>query len=62
MKPEGGIDPIMFDRLHTTFTLDQALDLVEIETVQRSWHAAQKRNDEQVSDIIQARQERESAG
>jgi len=59
MKPEGGIDPAMYQALHTTLSLDDALDLMEIEEVQRSWHAASRRNDEKVSEILRERQERD---
>lgn len=43
-RPEGGVDLAMYQALHTTITLDQALDLVEIDDVSRSVRAAAQRN------------------
>lgn len=45
----------MFLLLKTEFTLDDALDLVEIDEVQRSWHAAERRNEDRRAAIAEAR-------
>jgi hypothetical protein len=45
----------MFQALNSTLSLDDALDLDEIDMVGRSWHAAARRNDDRINDEIQRR-------
>lgn len=59
MLPDGGIDPTMYRLLQTELTLDDALALDEIEQVQRSWHAASRRNEDRVGDEIARRKDRD---
>lgn len=47
----------MFAKLHTTFSLDAALDLLEISDVAKSWSAAEHRNADRIADIIKAREQ-----
>ena len=61
MLPEGGIDPVRYHMLQTTLTLDDALNLEEIDAVQQSWHAATRRNDDAINKIIQDRELRKRA-
>ena len=45
----------MFLALRTDLTLDDALDLREIDIVGRSWRAAARRNEDEITRIIRAR-------
>lgn len=49
VKPEGGVDVVMFQALHTDLSIDDALDLVEMDEVSRSWHDAARANAEHSS-------------
>lgn len=42
----------MYQALHTTLSLDDALDLIEIDDVARSWRAAEKKNADAVTKIL----------
>lgn len=49
IKPEGGVDVNMFLALQEELSLDDALDIIEMDMVSRSWHAASRANSRQAS-------------
>ena len=55
MLPNGGIDVAMFQGLQTQLTLDDALDLLEIQEAQQSWQAAHQRNSDRLDAIAERR-------
>jgi hypothetical protein len=57
-KPEGGIDGAMYAALRTTLSLDDALDLAEINAVGMSWHAAAHRNADKLAERVKKANER----
>lgn len=45
----------MFRALRSDLSLDEALDLLEIDEVNQSWHAATRRNADRISKLIAKR-------
>jgi len=60
LSPEGDVKETMYTALRTSLSLDDALDLLEIDEVGRSWRAASLRNEDRISDEIKRRRERQS--
>lgn len=46
IRPEGGVDVAMYEALTQRMSLEEALDLSEIDRVERSWRDAQTANAE----------------
>ena len=44
INPEGGVDVAMFIALRDELSMDDALDLLEMDAVSRSWHSASRAN------------------
>ena len=49
IKPEGGVDVSMFLALRDELSLDDALDILEMDVVSRSWHTASRANNKLAS-------------
>ena len=45
----------MLHHLNTVYTLDDALDLLEMDEVDQSWRAASRRNNDRISDEVAKR-------
>lgn len=57
VQPDGTRDAVTYRMLHTELSLDDALNLLEAEEVNKSWQAASRRNDEAIAAIIAKRNE-----
>lgn len=52
LMTDGDLNLAMYQALNTALTLDEALDLLEIDEVGRSWRAAEQRNSDRLNDLI----------
>lgn len=55
LHPEGGIRSDVYELLRTTWSLDDAILMDQVDEVGRSWQAATRRNSDAVGDIIAGR-------
>lgn len=60
LSPDGDLKADMYRALQTELTVDDALNLREIDDVGRSWRAASARNEDTILGMIRAAQEREA--
>jgi hypothetical protein len=58
-RPEGGLDAFMYNALNTELSLDDALNLAEIDEVQRSWRDATQANVEERAAVEREKRERD---